>query len=85
VALEAETENGRSAIEQRKIEGVTSNFVSVGTTNSVGIVPSADPLQLATLGGYLLALGQFVLVWNGVTPWPEGPTVKDGDQWNLGY
>ncbi|WP_115865044.1 cbb3-type cytochrome c oxidase subunit I [Halorussus litoreus] len=43
----------------------------------------ADLHQLATVGVYLLALGQLIFVWNVVTSWLEGPAVESGDPWNL--
>ncbi|MFC4451521.1 cbb3-type cytochrome c oxidase subunit I [Halorussus aquaticus] len=43
----------------------------------------ADLHQIATVGVYLLALGQLVFVWNVVTSWLEGPEVEDGDPWDL--
>ncbi|WP_254547004.1 cbb3-type cytochrome c oxidase subunit I [Halomarina pelagica] len=39
--------------------------------------------QVATLGVFVLALGQIVFVWNVVQSWLEGPTVEDGDPWDL--
>ncbi|WP_101298013.1 cbb3-type cytochrome c oxidase subunit I [Halegenticoccus soli] len=39
--------------------------------------------QLATLGAFLLALGQIVFVWNLVQSWLEGPRVETGDPWGL--
>nr|WP_210424959.1 cbb3-type cytochrome c oxidase subunit I [Halorussus halobius] len=43
----------------------------------------ADLHQLATLGVYLLAVGQLVFLWNVVTSWLEGPRVESGDPWDL--
>ncbi len=43
----------------------------------------ADLHQVATVGVYLLALGQLVFVWNVVTSWLEAPRVEDPDPWNL--
>ncbi|MFC7157454.1 cbb3-type cytochrome c oxidase subunit I [Halomarina halobia] len=39
--------------------------------------------QLATLGAFVLALGQLIFVWNVVQSWLEGPVVEDGDPWKL--
>ncbi|MFB6171551.1 MAG: cbb3-type cytochrome c oxidase subunit I [Haloarculaceae archaeon] len=39
--------------------------------------------QLATLGAFVLAVGQLIFVWNLLTSWLEGPTVEDGDPWDL--
>jgi cytochrome c oxidase subunit 1 len=39
--------------------------------------------QLATFGAVILAVGQLIFVWNIVQSWLEGPTVEDGDPWNL--
>ncbi|WP_082677733.1 cbb3-type cytochrome c oxidase subunit I [Haloferax sp. Q22] len=42
-----------------------------------------DLHQIATLGVYILAIGQLIFVWNIVTSWLEGPDIEDGDPWNL--
>jgi cytochrome c oxidase subunit 1 len=42
-----------------------------------------DLHQLATLGVYVLAVGQIIFVWNVVTSWLEGPEIADADPWNL--
>jgi cytochrome c oxidase subunit 1 len=39
--------------------------------------------QLATVGAFILLLGQIIWVWNVVQSWMEGPRVEDGDPWNL--
>ena len=39
--------------------------------------------QLATVGAFVLAIGQIIFVWNLVQSWLEGPNVEDGDPWNL--
>jgi len=39
--------------------------------------------QLATVGAFVLAIGQLIFVWNLVQSWLEGPKVEDGDPWNL--
>ncbi|MDS0298220.1 cytochrome c oxidase subunit I [Halogeometricum sp. S1BR25-6] len=39
--------------------------------------------QVATLGALILLVGQIIFVWNFVQSWLEGPTVDDGDPWNL--
>ncbi|PSP33116.1 cytochrome-c oxidase [Halobacteriales archaeon QH_10_67_22] len=39
--------------------------------------------QAATLGAVLLLIGQVAFVWNLVNSWLEGPTVRDGDPWDL--
>ncbi|QZP39801.1 cytochrome c oxidase subunit I [Halobaculum magnesiiphilum] len=43
----------------------------------------ADLHQLATLGVYILAIGQLIFVWNLVTSWLEGRQIEDSDPWNL--
>jgi len=43
----------------------------------------ADLHQIATIGVYLLAIGQLIFVWNVVTSWLEGPEVEDADPWDL--
>ena len=42
-----------------------------------------DLHQIATLGVYLLALGQLIFAYNIVTSWLEGPEIEDGDPWEL--
>jgi cytochrome c oxidase subunit 1 len=42
-----------------------------------------DLHQLATLGVYILAVGQLIFAWNIVTSWLEGPEIEDGDPWDL--
>ena len=42
-----------------------------------------DLHQIATLGVYLLAIGQLIFVWNIVTSWLEGPEVDGVDPWDL--
>ena len=39
--------------------------------------------QVATLGALILLVGQIIFVWNFVQSWLEGPTVDDGDPWDL--
>jgi cytochrome c oxidase subunit 1 len=52
---------------------------------SVGPVSYFTDLHvLATVGVYVLAVGQLVFVWNVVTSWLEGPRIQNGDPWNLG-
>ena len=43
----------------------------------------ADLHQPATLGAFVLALGQIVFVRNIVQSWLEGPPIEDGDPWDL--
>src|SRR6056297_2631175 len=38
---------------------------------------------LATIGAFILLVGQLIFVWNLVQSWLEGPKVEDGDPWNL--
>jgi cytochrome c oxidase subunit 1 len=38
---------------------------------------------LATVGAFILLVGQLIFVWNIVQSWLEGPKVEDGDPWNL--
>ena len=42
-----------------------------------------DLHQAATLGAFVLAVGQTVFVWNLVQSWLEGPRVGSGDPWDL--
>jgi cytochrome c oxidase subunit 1 len=39
--------------------------------------------QLASVGAFILLVGQLIFVWNLVTSWLEGPEVDDQDPWNL--
>jgi cytochrome c oxidase subunit 1 len=39
--------------------------------------------QIATVGAIILAVGQLIWVWNLVQSYYEGPTVEDGDPWDL--
>jgi cytochrome c oxidase subunit 1 len=39
--------------------------------------------QTASVGAFLLLVGQVIFVWNFAQSWLEGPTVEDGDPWNL--
>jgi cytochrome c oxidase subunit 1 len=39
--------------------------------------------QVATVGALLLLVGGFIWTYNFVVSWLEGPTVEDGDPWNL--
>jgi cytochrome c oxidase subunit 1 len=39
--------------------------------------------QIATVGAFLLMVGQLIWLWNLVSSYYEGPTVEDGDPWNL--
>ncbi|PSP90151.1 cytochrome-c oxidase [Halobacteriales archaeon QS_4_69_34] len=39
--------------------------------------------QAATLGAFVILLGQVIWLWNFVQSWYEGPVVNDGDPWNL--
>ncbi|WP_227357159.1 cytochrome c oxidase subunit I [Haladaptatus salinisoli] len=39
--------------------------------------------QVATLGAYVLGLGQVIFTWNIVQSWYEGPEVESGDPWGL--
>ncbi|QCC49324.1 cbb3-type cytochrome c oxidase subunit I [Halobellus limi] len=43
----------------------------------------ADLHRLATLGVFVLAVGQLIFVWNLVSSWLEGAEIDDGDPWNL--
>ena len=42
-----------------------------------------DLHQLATVGAFILLIGQMIFVYNFVLSWLEGPKVRDGDPWNL--
>jgi cytochrome c oxidase subunit 1 len=39
--------------------------------------------QLATVGAFIIGVGQLIWVWNMAVSWIDGPTVEDGDPWNL--
>ncbi|WP_424016436.1 cbb3-type cytochrome c oxidase subunit I [Halorientalis pallida] len=39
--------------------------------------------QAATVGAFVLAVGQLIFLWNIVQSWLEGPRVTDGDPWDL--
>jgi len=39
--------------------------------------------QVASIGAFILLLGQIIFVWNIVTSWLEGPDVDVKDPWNL--
>jgi cytochrome c oxidase subunit I len=39
--------------------------------------------QVATLGAFILGVGQLIFVWNIAQSWLEGPTVEDSDPWGL--
>ncbi|WP_423746073.1 cytochrome c oxidase subunit I (plasmid) [Haladaptatus sp. SPP-AMP-3] len=39
--------------------------------------------QVATLGAFILGIGQFIFVWNITQSWLEGPAVESGDPWAL--
>jgi cytochrome c oxidase subunit 1 len=38
---------------------------------------------IASVGAFILLIGQIIFVWNFVQSWLEGPTVDDEDPWNL--
>jgi cytochrome c oxidase subunit 1 len=42
-----------------------------------------DLHQIATVGAYLLVVGQIVFLWNIVTSWLEGPEIDGPDPWDL--
>jgi cytochrome c oxidase subunit 1 len=39
--------------------------------------------QIATAGALILTIGQLIWLWNLISSYYEGPTVQDGDPWNL--
>jgi len=39
--------------------------------------------QVATVGAFLIMIGQIFWVYNFVVSWIDGPRVEDGDPWNL--
>ncbi|WP_368410734.1 cytochrome c oxidase subunit I [Haladaptatus salinisoli] len=39
--------------------------------------------QVATLGAFVMGIGQLIFVWNIVQSWLEGPPVKSADPWHL--
>ncbi|WP_255150417.1 cytochrome c oxidase subunit I [Halorarius halobius] len=39
--------------------------------------------QIATVGAFIIMFGQMIWVWNMVQSYIEGPTVEDGDPWDL--
>ena len=44
----------------------------------------ADLHQIATVGAFIIGVGQLIFVWNMVQSWFEGPLVEDADPWDLG-
>jgi len=56
----------------------TYSGITVGPAEVIGILH-----QLATVGAFILLVGQVIFVWNMVSSWLDGPTVEDGDPWNL--
>jgi len=56
----------------------TYNLVTVGPVEIISLMH-----QLATLGAFLLLIGQIIWVWNMVSSWVDGPIVETGDPWNL--
>ncbi|MEF8881708.1 MAG: cytochrome c oxidase subunit I [Halapricum sp.] len=56
----------------------TYNLVSVGPIDLFTVLH-----QSATVGAFLLLIGQLIFVWNVVASWREGRQVTDGDPWNL--
>jgi len=50
-------------------------------TGPVGLFTTLH--QLATVGVFVLAVGQLLFVWNIVSSWYRGSPVTDGDPWNL--
>jgi cytochrome c oxidase subunit 1 len=38
---------------------------------------------IASVGAFILLIGQIIFVWNFIQSWMEGPTVDDEDPWNL--
>jgi len=38
---------------------------------------------MATVGEFLLLVGQLIFVWNLLQSWLEGAKIEDGDPWNL--
>lgn len=39
--------------------------------------------QLATLGAFIIMVGQLIWIWNFVQSWLEAPLLEDTDPWNL--
>jgi cytochrome c oxidase subunit 1 len=39
--------------------------------------------QSASVGAFILLIGQIIFIWNFVQSWLEGPEVEDGDPWDL--
>nr|WP_227376070.1 cytochrome c oxidase subunit I [Haladaptatus halobius] len=39
--------------------------------------------QVATLGAFIMGIGQLIFVWNIVQSWLEGPPVRSADPWHL--
>ncbi|HET7322900.1 MAG TPA: cbb3-type cytochrome c oxidase subunit I, partial [Halococcus sp.] len=39
--------------------------------------------QIATLGAFLIFIGQAIWVWNMVQSWYQAPMLEDTDPWNL--
>jgi cytochrome c oxidase subunit 1 len=56
----------------------TYDSVTVGPIDAYTILH-----QSATVGAFILLLGQLIFVWNVVSSWKEGRQITDGDPWNL--
>jgi cytochrome c oxidase subunit 1 len=56
----------------------TYDFGVAGTLDVVTVMH-----QAASVGAILLLIGQIIFVWNILQSWLEGPTVEDGDPWDL--
>ena len=39
--------------------------------------------QIATIGAFILFIGQVIFVWNIVSSWLDAPTLEEGDAWGL--
>jgi len=56
----------------------TYNQITVGPLDAITLLH-----QAATVGAFLLLIGQLMFVWNVVTSWYEGRQIENGDPWNL--
>nr|WP_202614410.1 cbb3-type cytochrome c oxidase subunit I [Halostella litorea] len=63
--------------------GFTRRYATYGGL-TVGPVETITVLhQLATVGAFILLIGQVIFVWNMVSSWIDGRKIEDGDPWNL--
>jgi cytochrome c oxidase subunit 1 len=56
----------------------TYNQITVGPLDAITLLH-----QAATVGAFILLIGQIIFVWNVVSSWYEGRQIEDDDPWNL--